>query len=95
MSRGLACVKCRVFLIPKKSGVAVEEGMPLSNKPNGPWGPYKLWYADLAECPICGFQLITGFGNRPLAEHFQANYAEKVAAFSPMVRIDACIGYKP
>jgi hypothetical protein len=29
--------------------------------------PYKVWQADLLECPDCGFQIITGFGQQPLA----------------------------
>ena len=89
---GLACVKCRVFMVPKKTGVFVEEGMPLEDKT---WGPYKLWMADLAECPSCGFELLVGFGRESLGEHYQANYLEKQKAFQPMVRIDACKGYKP
>lgn len=93
---GLACVKCRVFLVPKKCGVTVEEGMPLTNDKDEPWGPYKLWMADLAACPKCGFEVIAGFANSPIAEHFHADYAAKRAAFGPvLVRIDACVGYKP
>ena len=95
MTRGLACVKCRVFMVPKKTGVTVEEGMPLTNQRDGPWGPYKLWMADLAECPRCGFELLLGFGRQPLGEHYHADYQEKQKAFQPMVRIDACTGYKP
>lgn len=92
---GLACVKCRVFLVPKRNGVRVEEGKPLTNDSRGPWGPYKLWAADLSECPACGFQLVHGFGGGPLAEHFQADYEKVVERQSPIVRIDACVGHKP
>lgn len=92
---GLACAQCRVFLVLKRSGVYVEEGMPLSNDRDGPWGPYKLWAADLSECPRCGFQLIHGFGGRALSEHFMPDYAERKETFPPMVRIDACSGHKP
>ena len=90
--RGLACVKCKVFMICKKTGVWVEEGMP---KSGDVWGPYKLWQADLAECPNCGFELITGFGANPVREHFMPDYAEVAERVKPMVRIDACAGYKP
>lgn len=95
MSEGLACVRCRVFLVPKRSGVVVEEGKPLTNDITGPWGPYKLWRADLAECPKCKFQLITGFAQRPIAEHFEKGYLELLVKYKPIVRIDACTGFKP
>lgn len=92
---GLACVKCRVFLVPKITGVFVEEGMPLTNDRTGPWGPYKLWRADLAECPSCGFQLVTGFAREPIREHFHSDYGTIAERAHPLVRIDACAGYKP
>lgn len=92
---GLACIKCRVFLVPKRNGIVVEEGRPLTNDKDGPWGPYKLWSADLAECPVCGFQLAVGFPRTPLAEHFQQDYELTRARRKPLVRIDSCTGYKP
>jgi len=92
---GLACLKCKVFLTPKKSGTYVEEGMPLTRELDGPWGPYKLWSCDLAECPKCGVEIITGFGYKPLAEHFHPDYADKAKRYQPICRIDACSGYKP
>lgn len=97
---GLACLKCRVLLVPVRNGVNVEEGRPLREgaKEGGDpahWGPYKLWKADYSKCPKCGFQLIHGFGRHPIAEHFMLNYEDQKLKFPPIVRIDACSGHKP
>jgi hypothetical protein len=92
---GLACIKCRVFLIPKKTGIVIEEGKPLTDSLDGPWGPYKLWRADLAECPKCGYQVAIGFGRNPMAVHYELDYEDKKVRYPPLVRIDACSGYKP
>lgn len=91
----LACVKCKKFFRMKKSGVPIEEGMP---KPDGDWGPYKLWMADLYECPECGVQIIAGFGspyNWPLAEHYQPKYAETRSKYPPLITVNDCGGAKP
>ena len=84
----MVCVACRTFLHPKKTGVAVEEGMP---KGDGTWGPYKLWQADLYECRACGTEVIAGFGGRHIAEHYQKNYAEVLERFNPLLRVDDCL----
>jgi len=61
------CVKCEIELRPKKNGVFLEETRHYDL-------PYKIWHADLLECPSCGFQIITGFGRDPSAEHFEDKY---------------------
>ena len=81
------CVACRLFFKPKKNAIAVEEGMP---RGDGTWAPYKLWEADLWECHGCGAQLVTGYGRQPIAEHYQPDYAEKVAGRAPLFRVDDC-----
>jgi hypothetical protein len=58
----------------KKNSVTVEELLE-----DG--APYKLWDADLWECPDCGVEVITGFGARPLAEHYQTEYGTQRARF--------------
>jgi hypothetical protein len=32
--------------------------------------PYKIWMADLLECPGCGNEIVTGFGKQPVSEHY-------------------------
>ena len=63
------CVKCNVQIKPKTNGVYVIE---MAYEPPA---PYKVWHADLVECPKCKVQVIQGFGNRALAvrgdEHFE------------------------
>jgi hypothetical protein len=59
---------CGRFLRVKKNSVTVEE---LTEDGQ----PYKLWDADLWECPECGVEIIAGFGQGPIAEHYQEQYA--------------------
>jgi len=54
---------------PEKNGVMVEEH-------RGQNEPYKIWNADLWKCPKCGFELIAGFGSRPIVEHFHEAYKD-------------------
>jgi len=57
------CVKCEVEFRMEKAGIYVKE-MFRKNKE-----VYKLWSADLWECPRCGAQIVFGFGNNPLVHH--------------------------
>ena len=96
----LVCATCRKFYRVKKNGVPFEEGMPLGRvqADGGPesWGPYKLWMADLCECPDCGTQvLVTAARQAPLAEHFQTDYATTRERFAPALRVDDNGGMRP
>jgi hypothetical protein len=68
---------CGRFMLCKQNSVTVEELMEDGS-------PYKLWDADLWECPDCGTQIITGFGKSPLAEHYQPNYQEVRTRLMPI-----------
>jgi len=81
------CVPCKLFFKIKKNGVAIEEGMPHGD---GSWGPYKLWMGDLWQCLGCGAEIIRGFGNDRIAEHYEPGYAAAVASFQPLFRVDDC-----
>jgi hypothetical protein len=61
----------------KKNSVTVEERLETQE-------PYKLWDADLWECPECGVEVITGFGHGPLAEHWQPTYAAQRERLQPV-----------
>ena len=63
----LVCVKCEVELRPELNGVKVVE-LFCSNKM-----PYKVWNTDKWKCPKCGYEIISGFGNGPLMEHWQGD----------------------
>jgi len=83
----VVCVPCKLFFKIKKNGVAIEEGMPNGD---GSWGPYKLWQGDLWECQGCGAQIVRGFGQQQIAEHYESDYAANVARHAPLFRVDDC-----
>jgi hypothetical protein len=69
---------CGRFMHVKRNSVTVEERLEDQS-------PYKLWDADLWECPECGVEVITGFGQSPLAEHWQPTYLEQRARLAPIL----------
>lgn len=73
--RRAVCTKCKVSFKPETNGVAVAETFQGDQK------IYKIWNADLLKCPGCGVKIILGFPDRPLAEHFAANFDEVLAYF--------------
>ena len=73
------CAKCDIRYEPKNNRSATE----MRPKKNGVYviemadfGPYKVWLADLWECPRCAYQVIGGFGLEPLAEHYEDSFAK-------------------
>ena len=58
------CVKCEREFKPETNGVIVAEMFQKNTK------IYKLWRADLYKCPVCGVEIVVGFGQYPIAEHF-------------------------
>ena len=67
---GPTCVKCQVEFDRVKSGVNLVQMF------NQPQQPYKIWQADLWRCPGCGFEIVSGYGHHPYAEHYQDGFAE-------------------
>ena len=65
------CAKCKVEYFVKKQGVYVVSMF------SSPPLPYKIYHADLWECPGCGHQIIGGFGDGALAEHYESSF-EKI-----------------
>lgn len=68
------CGKCDVFMVSAINGIRVREMIES--------GPYRVWAADLWRCPVCKWELVTGFGNGPLAypEDPSGNYEAYVQA---------------
>jgi hypothetical protein len=62
---------------PKKNDVTVEELLEDGQ-------PYKLWSADLWICTECGVEIIAGFGQGPLSEHWRPEYADVKARLAPV-----------
>lgn len=65
------CAKCSREMRPKKNEVYILE--------MASFGPYKLWMADLWGCHSCGSELIAGFAQNPLIEHYNPKFAEVLA----------------
>lgn len=86
----MACLPCRTFFKIKKNGVPIVEGMPIGRE--GAWTDYKLWMGDLYGCESCGAEVIAGFGQQPIAEHYQPDYAVTRARYAPVARIEDCPG---
>ncbi len=63
------CVPCKTMLRPRKNDVCVH----ITDNDGSNW---KLWQADLWECPDCGHQSLLGFGQQAWAEHYQDDFAK-------------------
>lgn len=80
------CVKCACFYRCKQNSFILIESMPTGiadarenirghRRPDA-WTPYKLWRADLWECPDCGHEIVVGFARQPWSEHFEPDFKE-------------------
>ena len=63
----IVCVECEIELKPEENGILLIEFAS--------FGAYKAWYADLWKCPKCGTEIVSGFGNSPIMEHFQDGFS--------------------
>jgi len=66
---GYACVPCSTYLRPRKNEITVLETFEDGR-------PYKIWAADLWECPDCGHQIVLGYGQQCLTEHFKDDFQD-------------------
>jgi len=73
----IVCITCGVELRCVKSGEASIEGAS--------FGPYKLWHSDRYGCPQCGFEVLAGFSQERIAEHYEPDFGETVKRFNPEV----------
>lgn len=105
-----ACVKCRCFYRPKRNGIHALEGMPIPVRgeerirDNGEirgrrlptaWQAYKVWQADLWECPDCGHELIAGYGRGPVLERHDEDFNRKVLEYGDEMRAMGFPGLLP
>lgn len=66
------CVKCRVVMRIKKTGADVEMMFGGEDSAKG----YQIWSADIFSCQTCGSEVLSGFGPKPVADHYdRARYA--------------------
>jgi hypothetical protein len=90
------CVPCQRFYKPEKCGIHFLEGMQIKqpagrgNTEPEAWAPYKLWVGDKWRCAGCGAEIIVGTGPRPLGEHFEADFQEKLQRWTPELQVNDC-----
>ena len=93
------CVKCQLFYQPQRIGVSLLEQMPDADRSGVidgiHWHPYKLWMGDQWRCDGCGSEIIVGVGMKPLAEHFEDNFAAELeyAGGDSVLRVNDCRGH--
>ena len=75
----IICVKCECEFRPEQNRVGVIE--------TASFGPYKLWRADLWKCPSCGIEVVSGFGRKPVAEHFEESFGTELENLKSTTRI--------
>ena len=72
----LVCVQCQAAFGVKRMGVAVVETAGIPAK------PWRLWRADLLQCPICGKELLGHFSHEPVAERHHEDFEAALVAAS-------------
>jgi len=68
------CVECETEFRMEIAGIYVKE-MYRDNKE-----VYKIHSADLWRCPKCGKQIVSGFGQKPLAQSFEEERMRELVA---------------
>lgn len=61
------CVGCGREMVTKKTGVVAQA--------HASFGPYYKIMADKVWCELCGFEVLTGFGQAPTSEHYKPGFA--------------------
>ncbi len=69
------CVNCECELRPEKNGIGLLDFYSPSDEPEPQ--PYRIWDADLWKCPRCGCEIVIGFGQQPIAEHWKEGRLER------------------
>ena len=69
----ITCVNC------ERGYQRIELGIYLVEMFCDPPQPYKIWSADLWQCPGCNDKVVSGRGDNPLIHHFQDGFDEFLA----------------
>ncbi len=80
------CVQCQARMGVKRMGVSVVETAGVPAK------PFRLWRADLLQCPICGKELLARFSHEPVAENHDEDFE---AALDAASKGDRYVVYSP
>lgn len=75
MSDPVICVKCMTHYRTKKIGVELAEMLEDGET------HYKIWHADLLECPGCKAEVVTRLGQQPIAQMGTENMDEAIVGF--------------
>ena len=67
MQHEVVCCDCRTPFVPHKNDIVV-------NECNADGESVRLWCADLWICPSCDHRMIKGWGQNPIAEHYEEGY---------------------
>ena len=68
------CVRCELDMTKEESGVNLVE--------MASFGPYKIWSSDLWRCRECKNEKVSGFGQKPMIEHFQVGFKDLLEKIS-------------
>lgn len=71
-SQPIICTKCEREMAHEKSGVIVKE-LFMKNKE-----VYRFWYADLFRCPVCKFEVVAHFADKPAASYWEDKDMESI-----------------
>lgn len=77
------CVPCEMEYRMAASGVYVFEMYTA--------GIYRIWSADLHFCQVCNHKILFGYGNKPLMEHFEDGFKEKVEDIKSQALLGKCV----
>lgn len=78
---GIVCVSSAQQFVLLKNEVAVIETM------GDDLIPYKLWAADLLECPESGIKIIAGFGQNPISHCHEPDFKQLVAKYFDLMPV--------
>ena len=62
------CVKCETEMRPEENDVRVVDMF------SSPPEPDSIWCADKWKCPICGVEVVIGFGQHAYINHYEEDF---------------------
>ena len=76
------CVECECDMKPECNGVWVIETAGEERR------PYKVWYGDKVRCPVCGVEIVVGFGRANDADESDRRRLEDDFIYGPIYSDD-------
>lgn len=74
------CLTCQMEMTPDRNGALIKAQR--RDDADGTPHDYYIVSGDRYRCPVCDATIITGFANRPMAEHFES---EKWSQLEPFI----------